>query len=55
LVGALSERDHAIVEQSIPAVGAEAFAYRYVSELSDGERHKIMLAQSAPTQNSPPG
>jgi iron complex transport system ATP-binding protein len=44
--GALSERDHAIVEQSIRAVGAEALAHRYVSELSDGERQKIMLARA---------
>jgi iron complex transport system ATP-binding protein len=44
--GALSERDHVIIEQAIRAVGAEALAHRYVSELSDGERQKIMLARA---------
>jgi iron complex transport system ATP-binding protein len=44
--GSLSERDHSIVEESIRAVGAEALAHRYVSELSDGERQKIMLARA---------
>jgi iron complex transport system ATP-binding protein len=44
--GSLSEQDHSIVEESIHAVGAEALAHRYVSELSDGERQKIMLARA---------
>jgi iron complex transport system ATP-binding protein len=44
--GALSERDHAIVAEAIRAVGAEALARRYVDELSDGERQKIMLARA---------
>ena len=33
-------------EQAIRAVGAETLAQRYVSELSDGERQKIMLARA---------
>jgi iron complex transport system ATP-binding protein len=44
--GALNDRDHVIIEQSIRAVGAEVLAHRYVSELSDGERQKIMLARA---------
>jgi iron complex transport system ATP-binding protein len=44
--GSLGERDHHIVEEAIRAVGAEALARRYVSELSDGERQKIMLARA---------
>jgi iron complex transport system ATP-binding protein len=44
--GALTDRDHAIVEEAIRAVGAEPLARRYVSELSDGERQKIMLARA---------
>jgi iron complex transport system ATP-binding protein len=44
--GALGERDHVIIEESMRAVGAEALAQRYVSELSDGERQKVMLARA---------
>ena len=44
--GALAERDHVIIDQAIRAVGAEALAQRYVSELSDGERQKVMLARA---------
>jgi len=44
--GALSDRDHTIVELAIRAVGAEALAQRNVSELSDGERQKVMLARA---------
>jgi iron complex transport system ATP-binding protein len=44
--GALSDRDHAVVAESIRAVDAESLAHRYVSELSDGERQKVMLARA---------
>jgi iron complex transport system ATP-binding protein len=44
--GTLTDRDHQLVEESIRAVGAGALAHRYVSELSDGERQKIMLARA---------
>jgi iron complex transport system ATP-binding protein len=44
--GALTDRDHAIVAEAIRAVSAEALAHRYVGELSDGERQKIMLARA---------
>jgi iron complex transport system ATP-binding protein len=48
--GALSDDDHRIVEESIRAVGAEALAQRYVSELSDGERQKVMVARALAQQ-----
>jgi iron complex transport system ATP-binding protein len=48
--GALTDRDHGIVADAIRAVGAEALAHRYVSELSDGERRKIMLARALAQQ-----
>jgi iron complex transport system ATP-binding protein len=44
--GTLRDEDHAIVEESIRAVEAAHLANRYVSELSDGERQKVMLARA---------
>jgi iron complex transport system ATP-binding protein len=44
--GNLTEADEAIVRRSINAVGAVALAKRPVSELSDGERQKIMIARA---------
>jgi iron complex transport system ATP-binding protein len=44
--GTLSKRDHVIIQESIDAVGAAPLARRYVSELSDGERQRIMLARA---------
>jgi iron complex transport system ATP-binding protein len=44
--GVLTEHDHRIVARSIEAVGAEALSGRQVSELSDGERQKVMLARA---------
>ncbi len=44
--GALRDEDHAIVEESIRSVEAGHLANRYVNELSDGERQKIMLARA---------
>jgi iron complex transport system ATP-binding protein len=44
--GALRDEDHAIVEESIRAVEAAHLANRYVNELSDGERQKVMLARA---------
>ena len=44
--GALRDEDHAIVGESIRAVEAGHLANRYVNELSDGERQKIMLARA---------
>lgn len=44
--GNLTERDHEIIKQSIEIVGAADLANRNVSELSDGERQKIMVARA---------
>ncbi len=44
--GRLSAHDEAVVQWAIDAVGAPALAERYVSELSDGERQKIMIARA---------
>lgn len=44
--GKLTERDHAVVRQSIEAAGAADLAHRPVNELSDGERQKIMMARA---------
>jgi iron complex transport system ATP-binding protein len=44
--GTLSEHDHAIVAESIRQVGAEELATRTLTELSDGERQKIMMARA---------
>ena len=44
--GALSDKDHEIIQSAIRMVGAETFMHRSVSELSDGERQKIMMARA---------
>ncbi|MBN8731305.1 MAG: ABC transporter ATP-binding protein [Acidobacteria bacterium] len=44
--GRLAAHDHAIVRRSMEAVGADALAARNISELSDGERQKVMLARA---------
>ena len=44
--GTLTARDRERVEWALEAVGATALADRQVSELSDGERQKIMLARA---------
>lgn len=43
--GGLSSEDLSIVEESLRAVGVEHKAQSYVSELSDGERQKVMIAK----------
>ncbi|MEM7417499.1 MAG: ABC transporter ATP-binding protein [Gemmatimonadota bacterium] len=44
--GKLSERDHQIIVDSIERVGAEDLAHRYVTDLSDGERQRVMMARA---------
>jgi iron complex transport system ATP-binding protein len=44
--GRLTQRDHEVVWKSIEAVGAEDLAHRPISELSDGERQKVMVARA---------
>lgn len=44
--GTLTEKDHKIIRDSLEVVGATEFSNRNVSELSDGERQKIMVARA---------
>jgi len=44
--GKLSEKDHRVIQWSIQITGAEELASRVLSELSDGERQKIMVARA---------
>lgn len=43
--GQLKPHDHAIIEESIAAVGITHKTEQFVSELSDGERQKAMIAK----------
>ena len=47
--GQLRQEDRRIIEESLAAAGIAHKAYNYVSELSDGERQKAMIAKSAGT------
>lgn len=44
--GILRTKDHRIVERAIAQVGIADLAHKYVSELSDGERQKAMIAKA---------
>ncbi len=48
--GNLKEEDHKIVEDSLEAAGIAHKAKNYVSELSDGERQKAMIAKALAQQ-----
>lgn len=48
--GELSSADHTIVEESIAAAGIAHKTQSYVSELSDGERQKVMIAKALAQQ-----
>ena len=43
--GTLKEKDNTIIEESLKAVGMLHKSGNYVSELSDGERQKVMIAK----------
>ncbi len=45
-MGRLTERDEAVIDWALEAVGATALAERSVGELSDGERQKVMIARA---------
>jgi len=45
-LGGLSAHDHAQVQAALVATGTAQFAHRPVSELSDGERQKVLLARA---------
>lgn len=49
-LGKLSETDHEVVRRSIEMAGAKDLAQRYVGELSDGERQRVMLARALAQQ-----
>jgi len=44
--GGLSDEDRRQIEQALCAVDADLLAHRQVSELSDGERQKVMIARA---------
>jgi len=48
--GKLTAEDHEAVRRAIRMAGAEELAQRYVSELSDGERQRVMLARALAQQ-----
>lgn len=48
--GQLKKEDREIIEQSLDAVGITHKAHNYVSELSDGERQKAMIAKALAQQ-----
>ena len=50
--GTLSSSDHQIVDDAIQQVGIPHLASRYIQELSDGERQKVMIAKALAQQTS---
>ena len=44
-LGKLTDEDHNIILDSIDKVGMRSFLNRYVTELSDGERQRVMIAR----------
>jgi iron complex transport system ATP-binding protein len=48
--GRLAPRDHAVVASALRQVGAEDLADRLVSQMSDGERQKVMVARALAQQ-----
>jgi iron complex transport system ATP-binding protein len=49
-IGNLSPEDHEMVTWALRSVGAEELAWQNVSELSDGERQKVMVARALAQQ-----
>lgn len=45
-MGNLSPDDEAIVREAIETTGTRRFAHRHISDLSDGERQKVMIARA---------
>ncbi|WP_373838698.1 ABC transporter ATP-binding protein [Methanospirillum sp.] len=50
-MGSLGQEDHDMVTAALDAIGIRHFAHRYLHELSDGERQKVMIARAL-AQNS---
>jgi len=44
--GRLQQEDREIVRSALASVGAEAFAGRFIDDLSDGERQRVMVARA---------
>ena len=44
--GRLSDHDHEVIRECTERVGAQDLAHRYVSDLSDGERQRVMMARA---------
>ena len=44
--GSLTDEDREVVRKAIELAGAEAFSDRFVAELSDGERQRVMVARA---------
>lgn len=44
--GTMSSKDHKAVREAMDCVGISAFGHRNISELSDGERQKVMIAKA---------
>ena len=44
-LGKLTENDQTIIMDSIAKVGMESFVNNYITELSDGERQRVMIAR----------
>jgi len=49
-LGRLAENDHQIIQAAFEQAGAVELAQRFVSELSDGERQRVMLARALAQQ-----
>jgi len=45
-LGRINARDDSVIRWAIEAVGAAPLAHRYVGELSDGERQKVLIARA---------
>ena len=52
IFGSLTKNDNNIINEALKLVGADNIKHRLVSELSDGERQKIMIARAI-AQNTP--
>lgn len=48
--GQLKEKDHQIIEESLSLTGISHKKNNYISELSDGERQKVMIAKALAQQ-----
>lgn len=45
-LGDLTEADHAAIRRAMELTGAAEFSHRFITELSDGERQRVMVARA---------